>query len=139
LSFLMPSLTDDDKQQLRQVISGLINNRPAAFATIGSEIPMSSREEGTAGGLTVNSLSRMVDTLRSEKSDLVDEIQSLRKMLQIEAGMSDDMRKLMEANSAESRRRVAELIKERDKWQRLAANRDLQTKQLQKKLVESRK
>ncbi|KAF4717512.1 hypothetical protein FOZ62_006703, partial [Perkinsus olseni] len=139
--FLMPSLTDDDKQQLRQVISGLINNRPAAFATIGSEIPMSSTagEEGTAGGLTVNSLSRMVDTLRSEKSDLVDEIQSLRKMLQIEAGMSEDMRKLMEANSAESRQRVAELIKERDKWQRLAANRDLQTKQLQKKLVESRK
>ncbi|KAF4742021.1 hypothetical protein FOZ63_022429, partial [Perkinsus olseni] len=87
LSFLMPSLTDGDKQQLRQVISGLINNRPAAFASIGSEIPMSSPagEEGTAGGLTVNSLSRMVDTLRSEKSDLVDEIQSLRKMLQIEA------------------------------------------------------
>ncbi|EER12801.1 hypothetical protein Pmar_PMAR018056 [Perkinsus marinus ATCC 50983] len=144
LSFLTPSLTEEDRDRLGQVIAEIINNRPAAFVTLGSVGDTNAEEgEGSPGKLTVNTLSRMVDTLRQEKSDLVDEIQSLRKMLQIEAGISADLRKLMEARALESRERTGDLIKvsnaERDKWQRLASSRDLQVKQLQKRLAESRK
>ncbi|KAF4674606.1 hypothetical protein FOL47_008997 [Perkinsus chesapeaki] len=155
LNFLLPSLSEEDKSQLKLVISGLVNSRPGALPslTAGSIIIGQGIEQlSSTEGMAADRLAPMVDVLRNEKAELVDEIHSLRKMLQIEAGMSNDLRKMMEASSAESRERAADLIKvgslnrhvahgvqERDKWQRLASSRDLQIKELQKKLAQSRR